>query len=427
MIVEVLAVGTELLLGQIVNTNANQLGMRLADAGLDHYHQSVVGDNVDRIVDAIRLAMSRAGALIITGGIGPTQDDLTREAICVATDTEMVFDEDYAAVLHRRWEERGREMPDSNLRQAEHPAGAALIPNPKGTAPGLKVRSGDTWIFAVPGVPAELLPMVERHILPFLQREAGGEDAVVVSRLLRSWGESESKVADMLGDLFAEHTNPTLAFLASAGEIKVRLTAKAPTEQAARELIAPVEAEVRSRMGSRVFGADQDTIERVILAHLEVRGWTISTAESATGGLIAARLTSVPGASAVFRGAVVAYHEEVKENQLGVAASLIEEHGVVSEPVACVMAEHVADLLGSQVAVAVTGSAGPDPQDRPVGTMIVAVRTPDETRARTLRMPGDRERVRTYTTTAALHLTRLALEGVWWGSSDRNTWVSRKP
>ena len=227
MIVEVLAVGTELLLGQIVNTNANQLGMRLADAGLDHYHQSVVGDNVDRIVDAIRLAMSRAGALIITGGIGPTQDDLTREAICVATDTEMVFDEDYAAVLRRRWEERGREMPDSNLRQAEHPAGAALIPNPKGTAPGLKVRSGDTWIFAVPGVPAELLPMVERHILPFLQREAGGEDAVVVSRLLRSWGESESKVADMLGDLFAEHTNPTLAFLASAGEIKVRLTAKA--------------------------------------------------------------------------------------------------------------------------------------------------------------------------------------------------------
>jgi nicotinamide-nucleotide amidase len=425
MIVEVLAVGTELLLGQIVNTNATELGARLADAGLDHYHQSVVGDNVDRISGAIRLAMSRADALIITGGIGPTQDDLTREAICAATGAEMVFDEDYAAVLRRRWEERGREMPPSNLRQAEHPAGAELIPNLKGTAPGLKVRANHTWIFAVPGVPAELLPMVERHILPFLQRQGGGEDAVVVSRLLRSWGESESKVAEMLGDLFDEHTNPTLAFLASSGEIKVRLTAKAPTEEAARRLIAPVEEEVRRRMGSRIFGADEDTIERVVLALAGQRGWTIGTAESATGGLIAARLTSVPGASSVFRGAVVAYQEWVKQAQLGVAASLIEEHGVVSEPVACVMAEHVADLLDTEVAIAVTGSAGPDPQERPVGTMIVAVRTPEQTMARSLRMPGDRERVRTYATTAALHLTRLALEGVWWGRGERNMWTDR--
>lgn len=415
MIVEVLAVGTELLLGQIVNRNAADIGARLADAGLDHYHQAVVGDNRARMVEAIGLACSRADALIITGGIGPTKDDVTREALADAAGVPLLFDDAFAEWLRRYWEARGREMPDSNLRQAQYPDGAELIANLKGTAPGLRIEIDGTWIFALPGVPAEMIPMLEGDVLPFLQRHAGGDDAVVVSRLLRTWGESESRIGELLDDLFEESQNPTIAFLASAGEIKVRLTAKAESEAAARALIAPVEETVRERLGSRVFGADDDIIEVVLLRMLEERGWSLATAESATGGLIASRITSIPGASRVFRGGVVAYDTEVKRNQLGVPATTIDQHGVVSEPVAIAMANGVAVALRADVAVSVTGSAGPDPQDQPVGTVVVAVRTPDDVRAQTLRMPGDRERVRTYTTTAALHLTRLALEGASWG------------
>ena len=415
MIVEVLAVGTELLLGQIVNRNAADIGSRLADAGMDHYRQSVVGDNRARMVEAVRLACSRADALIITGGIGPTKDDVTREALAEAAGVPLLFDDVFAERLRRYWAARGREMPDSNLRQAQYPDGAELIANPKGTAPGLRIEIDGTWIFALPGVPAEMIPMLEGDVLPFLQRQAGGDDAAVVSRLLRTWGESESKIGELLDDLFEESQNPTVAFLASAGEIKVRLTAKAESEAAARALIAPVERTVRERLGTRVFGADDDIIEAVLLRMLEDQGWTLATAESATGGLIASRITSIPGASRVFRGGVVAYGTEVKRNQLGVPAATIDQHGVVSEPVAIAMANGVAAALGADVAVSVTGSAGPDPQGQPVGTVVVAVRTPDEVRAQTLRMPGDRERVRTYTTTAALHLTRLALEGASWG------------
>lgn len=414
MNVEILAVGTELLLGQIVNGNAAQIGERLADSGLDHFQQTVVGDNEGRIAEAISLAAARADALIITGGIGPTQDDLTREAMSAAAGVDMEFDEEYAGALRKRWEERGREMPESNLRQAQYPAGAEMIANPKGTAPGIRMKIDGAWVFALPGVPAEMVPMLERDVIPFLKSEAGDDGGVVVSRLLRTWGESESKVGELLGDLYAESTNPTIAFLASAGEIKVRLTAKAPTEVEARALIAPLEVAVRERLGSRVFGADEDTVQRVLLGLLEDQGWTIGTAESATGGMVAAALTSVPGASRVFRGAIVAYQEDLKRDLLDVGFSAIEEHGVVSEVVAKAMADGASIKLGADVTIALTGAAGPDPHDHEVGTMVIAVRTPAGTMARTLQLPGDRERVRTYATTSALHLTRMALQGVRW-------------
>jgi nicotinamide-nucleotide amidase len=426
VIVETLAVGTELLLGQIVNTNATEIAVRLADAGLDHHHQGVVGDNLERVADAIRHAVGRADALIITGGIGPTQDDLTREAICAAAGVPMAYDEAYARRLRDWWARRGRRMPDSNLRQAQHPEGAELIENRKGTAPGLELRVGDTLVFAVPGVPAEMFPMLDDHIIPRLRREAGGDQGVVISRLLRTWGESESQVGELFSDLFESSANPTVAFLASSGEIKIRLTAKASDDAAARALIAPVEAEVRRRMGVKVFGADDETIEQVLLTMLAEREWTLGTAESATGGMVAARITSVPGASNVFRGSVVAYATGVKRGVLGVANHLIEEHGVVSEEVACVMADHAADVLDADVVISITGSAGPDPQERSAGTMVVGVKTPERVMARTLSMPGDRERVRAYTTTAALHLARLAVTGVWWGgASDDATGVTR--
>ena len=253
MIVETVAIGTELLLGQIVNSNAAEIGSRLAAAGLDHFRQSVVGDNLDRMVAALRSAIERSDAVVITGGIGPTQDDITREAMCAVAGVEMVFDDEFATALRLRWEQRGFEMPESNLRQAEHPAGSVLIPNPKGTAPGLRVSVDGTWLFALPGVPQEMIPMLEDEVIPFLVAEADGDDAVLVSRVIRTYGLPESRVSEMLGDLFDEASNPTMAFLASAGEIKVRLTARAGNDRAAAAILDPVEAEVCERLGDRVF------------------------------------------------------------------------------------------------------------------------------------------------------------------------------
>ncbi len=410
MIVEVVAVGTELLLGQITNRNAAHIAARLAEAGFDHYHQAVVGDNVERAAAVIAQAAGRSDAVIVTGGIGPTQDDVTREALCRAAAVPMAFSVEYADRLREWWARRGREMPETNLRQAEHPEGAELLPNPKGSAPGLRLRVGQCWLFAVPGVPEEMAVMLDNHVMPFLLEQAGADGGVLVSRLLRSWGESESRVAALLGDLYDESENPTVAFLASAGEIKVRLTARAADRPAAEALIAPVEAEVRRRLGPRVFGADDETVEAVLLASVRERGWSLATAESATGGMVAARITSVPGASDVFVGSIVAYATDVKERLLLADVS----GGVVSEEAALAMARGAADRLHADVVIAVTGSAGPDPQERDVGTMIVAVQTPAGAWARTLRLPGDRERVRTYATTSALHLARLAVAEERW-------------
>lgn len=412
MIVEVVAVGTELLLGQIVNGNAAHIGATLAEAGFDSHYQQVVGDNLGRMDRALRTAMDRADAVVITGGIGPTQDDITREAICAATGREMEHSREYEEVLRKRFADLGREMAASNLRQADHPAGAELLPNPKGTAPGLAVHHDGVWLFALPGVPEEMELLLTGEVIPRL-REAAGMEAVLVSRLLRTWGRSESAVADELGDLYRS-INPSIAFLASGGEIKIRITAKADTEAAARQLIEPMEKEVARRLGSDVFGLDDETIETVLARRLTERGWTIGTAESVTGGMVSTRLTSLAGSSRYFRGAVVAYAEDLKQELLGVDDL---SAGLVSEPTALAMAAGARHVLGADVAVALTGSAGPDPLEEAPGIVVVGVTTPEDSAARTLRFPGDRERVRTYASTAALHLVRLAVAGTWWKRS----------
>jgi len=411
--VEIIAIGTELLLGQIVNSNAARIGERLAESGLDHYRQTVVGDNVDRMTAAILDAAARSDAVIITGGLGPTKDDLTREALARAAGESLILDNDQAVELRERWQRRGMEMPESNLQQAEKPAGAAFIENPKGTAPGIRMIVAGSEVFALPGVPAEMMWMLDNAVIPALAADGEG---VVASRLLRSWGESESAIGEQLGDLYDSSENPTIAFLASAGEIKIRITAKAGSPAEAAALIAPVEAEVRERLAERIFGADDDTIEVVVLRELEVRGWTLGTAESATGGMVASRITSVPGASRVYHGSIVAYTNELKVSMLGVDPALIDEHGVVSEPVAAAMAEGARSLLGVDVAVGVTGSAGPDPLEQPMGTMAIAVATPETTLGRTLSFPGDRERIRVFASTAALQWLRMTLEGMDWAS-----------
>lgn len=411
MIVEVVAVGTELLLGQIVNGNAASIGAALAENGFDANHQQVVGDNLSRIGAVLGTAMSRADAVIITGGIGPTQDDITREAICLATGLEMDHSVSYEAELRERFERSGRVMPASNLRQADYPRGAELLANPRGSAPGLALEHRGVWLFALPGVPEEMALLLSDQVMPRL-RKLAGIDEVLVSRVLRTWGRSESQVAELLDDLFGGSTNPSVAFLASAGEIKVRLTAKAPSPAEARQLISPLEKEVQERLGTTVFGVDGDSIESVLFGLLHSRGWTIGTAESVTGGGVAARLTSVPGASAVYRGSVVPYATDLKMSLLGMADL---EGQVVSEAAARAMAEGALGLLGVDVAIALTGSAGPQPQEQPPGTIVVGIATPEGVDAATMTFPGDRERVRTYAATAALQLARLAVSGEWWG------------
>jgi len=413
MNVEIIAIGTELLLGQIVNSNAARIGERLAESGLDHFRQTVVGDNVDRMTAAITDAAGRADAVILTGGLGPTKDDLTREALARAAGATLILDDDQADDLRERWRRRGLDMPESNLQQAEKPASADFIENPKGTAPGIRMKIDGSEVFALPGVPAEMMWMLDNTVLPAL---AGDGEGVVASRLLRSWGESESAIGERLGDLYDASENPTIAFLASAGEIKIRITAKAESPEEAATLIAPLEAQVRARLGDLIFGADDDTIEVVVLRQLEAKGWTLGTAESATGGMVASRITSVPGASRVYHGSLVAYTSRLKTSMLGVDAALIDEHGVVSEPVASAMAEGARSLLGVDVAIGVTGSAGPDPLEQPMGTMAIAVATPEATLSRSLRFPGDRERIRVFASTAALQWLRMTLEGMEWAS-----------
>ena len=408
MIVEIVAVGTELLLGQIVNENAATIGARLAEAGFDVNHSVMVGDNVARIAEVVAQATSRADGVIITGGIGPTQDDLTREAICRAFDLPMRFSDAYAAELRGKWAASGRVMPESNLRQAEYPEGAELLPNPKGSAPGLALAVEDCLVFAVPGVPEEMLLLLDSEVVPRLLQRSGTTE-VLKSRLLRTWGRSESQVGEMLDHLYKSSANPSIAFLASSGEIKVRITAKAGDVETAENMITPVEAEVRAVLGTSVFGVDQETIETVVAELLLERGWTIGTAESATGGMIAAQLTSVPGSSKFFRGSVVAYASDLKKSLLAV-----ESDQLVSEATALEMAIGGRETLTADMVVAVVGSAGPEPLEQPAGTMVMAVATPTSARALTRRFPGDRERVRTYCTTTALHLVRLALTDTWW-------------
>lgn len=411
MIVEVIAVGTELLLGQIVNANAARIGSALAEAGHDAHFQQVVGDNRARIQEAIGLAISRSEAVIITGGIGPTQDDLTREALAAATGRAMAFDEEYARYLRERWGRRGREMPPSNLRQAEYPEGAERLANPKGTAPGLHLQHLGTHVFCVPGVPEEMEYLLAKEVVPRLS-VAGEGPSVLVSRMLRTWGRSESEIADLLDDLYQGSSNPSIAFLASAGEIKVRITAKAADEAEASELMEPMDTAIRERLGDVVFGVDAETIESVVVNLLGKRAFSIGTAESMTGGLVSAALTSVPGASAVVRGGLVAYDNELKGRLLGVT----DLERVVDPETAEEMAQGGRRLLDADVVVAVTGSAGPEPLERPPGTVVIAVATPETTKSKSLMLPGDRERVRAYSVTAALQLTRLALLGRWWGA-----------
>lgn len=409
---DVLAVGTELLLGQIVDTNSAWMGEQLAAHGIDSLVQMKVGDNRARIAAQLRRMLSEADAVIMCGGLGPTHDDLTREAIADVMGVELVLDESVADTIRELFASRGRRMPENNLRQAMVPVGATVIPQTRGTAPGLicpvAVDGEDKVVFAVPGVPHELHDMFARGIVPELHRRAG-DRFVIESRVLRTWGESESGLNERLDEVIAELDrlgNPTLAFLASGWEgLKVRLTAKADTHEACADLLAEWESRLRLDLDDLVFGTDGDTMESVVLDLLRARDWTLGLAESVTGGLVGARITSVPGSSEVFVGSIVSYATEVKQTLLGVSPG-----PVVTEAAALEMAHGARRVLGCDVGLALTGVAGPGEQDgMPPGTLCVGLVWPDGELARTLRLPGLREQMRQFSVISALDLLRRTI------------------
>ncbi len=410
---EIVAVGTELLLGQIANTNARWMSEHLAAVGVDVLHHQVVGDNVERIVESLRLAASRSDVVLVTGGLGPTGDDLTRDAIAVAMGVGMVRHPALEQMLREKFAGfSSAPMPTSNLRQADVPEGARYLLPERGTAPGLVALLGGVTIYAMAGVPGEMREMMERTVLPEVAVRGGG--SVIESQVLRIAGMGESAVAEVLEDLFEGSANPTVAYLASMGEVKVRLTAKAASRAEALALAAPLVTEIRERLGDVVFTDTDETLEEAVLRLLGARGWHLSCAESLTGGGVGARLTGVPGASAWFAGSAVVYTAEAKHAVLGVPREILEGPGVVSEPCALAMAEGARRLYGTEVGLALSGAAGPEAHaGAPPGTVVVAVAADDVRHARTLHTRGeDRDRVRRWAEQAGLDLVRRYLEGL---------------
>jgi nicotinamide-nucleotide amidase len=406
---DVVAIGTELLLGQIVDTNSSWLGEQLSAAGIDSCLQVKVGDNLNRMVKAIRQTLEDADAVIICGGLGPTHDDITREAIAEIMGVELEFNDEVGMAISEMFASRNRRMPEINMRQAMVPKGANIIEQRRGTAPGLVCPVGNKVIYAVPGVPYELYEMFERAILPDLLVRSGSV-SVISSRVLRTWGESESGLNERLFGVIEDLEsvgNPTLAFLASGWEgIKVRLTAKAATRPEVASILDEWEQKVRAAIGDIVFGVDDDTMESVVLQMLRDRGLTLGLAESVTGGLVSGRLTNIAGASDVLRGAVVSYASEVKFDVLGVT------NGPVVSPEAAVeMAVGAQRVLGADVGLSLTGVAGPAEQEgqRP-GTLCIGVALPNGvTASSVVQLPGARDQMRQLSVISALDFLRRQL------------------
>ena len=407
---EVIGIGTEILLGQIANSNAQWISRQLADIGVDVVHHQAVGDNVDRIAEAFRLALSRADVVIATGGLGPTQDDVTRQGLAEALGAKLERRPEIEEFLREKFRGFRRQMPEINLVQADVIQGARYILPERGTAPGLICTVDDQVVYVVPGVPAEMREMMEGTILPELAERAG--PSALVSRVIRSTGIAEARVAELLDDLFAGSTNPTVAYLASSGEVKVRLTAKAETRARAEELIGPLAEEVLARLGPHAFTSGDEELEQVVSRELRARRKSVACAESLTGGGLAARLTTAAGASEYFVGSAVCYTAEAKRDVLGVKQETIDGPGMVSEECVREMAAGARRLFGADVAVALTGVAGPDHlEGKPPGEVWAALSADGTDEARGFRAPGDRDQVRRWAEQASLDLLRRYLQG----------------
>lgn len=412
--VEILSVGTELLLGQLVDTNSAHIARALADAGVDVYATHTVGDNRERIAQAMRAALDRADGLITSGGLGPTIDDLTKEAACDALGCDTELHGPSVAIMEALFARLGRVMHENNRKQAELPRGALVMPNHHGTAPGfIAVRADGKFIASMPGVPREMKPMLAEHLIPWL-RERFGLTQAIYTRILHTVSIAESEIDHRIDDLFRSLENPKIAVLAHDYRCDVKIMAKASSQPEADRLIAPVEEDLQRRLSGHVYAIDEMTLPGAIHAMLQRGGVTLAAAESCTGGSISAELTSVAGSSQSFVGGVVAYDNGVKRSQLGVHANTLDRHGAVSEEVALEMARGVRTHLGADIGIATTGIAGPSggSAEKPVGLVWLAIARDGTERAVKLNLVGDRAAIQRRATIAALGaLWRLLSDG----------------
>ncbi len=405
---EILCVGTELLLGDIVNTNARELSAALRGLGIGVYWQSVVGDNPDRLRRAVKVARDRANLIITTGGLGPTYDDLTKDVVCEVFGVPLVMHEEEAEKIRAFFAQKDREMPENNLRQAMLPEGCTVFSNFNGTAPGFAFVADGATVIQLPGPPREMRLMLETGMIPYLR---GSTDEILVSKDIRIFGLGESSVEARLHDYMESLVNPTLAPYAGTAEVRLRATAMAPDEAAAEAMLEPVIARVRAELGDLVYAVDEPKLESVCLRLLKEKGLTFAAAESCTGGLIAKRFTDQSGASSAFMGGVVCYTNFVKHHVLGVPQETLDEFGAVSAQTAAAMAEGARRVCGSDIAVSVTGCAGPNSDERgtPVGTGFVGFASPEGTIVKPIQMGKDREWARVYAASFAFDLIRRYL------------------
>lgn len=404
--VELLSVGTELLLGQLADTNAVFIAQQMAIEGVDVYGARAVGDNVSRIAAAMRAAMDAADGVVCTGGLGPTVDDLTKEAALEALDLPAELHEPSLRAMEAYFEALGRPMPPNNRKQALMPRGAVVLDNPNGSAPGfIALRADGKFVACMPGVPAEMRPMLLDGVLPWLRKRFALR-ATIVTRVLHTVRLGESEIDRRIDDLFRAGENPKIAVLAHDARCDVKIMAKAESRDAALAAIAPLEREVRARLEGHVYGVDDETLAGAVLALLQKAGMRVAVAESCTGGRIAAALTGVAGASRSFAGGVVAYENRVKIELLGVEGATLEANGAVSQNVAAAMAAGVRTRLHADVGISVTGIAGPDggTAEKPVGLVWLALRAGSDERTQRLQFRGDRASIQARAATAALGL-----------------------
>ena len=410
---EIIAVGTELLLGNIVNTNARDISQALSAVGVNVFWHTVVGDNPQRLKEALDVARKRADVIITTGGLGPTYDDLTKQTICEAFGKPLVLHQDILDDLKVFFEKNVHmKMPSNNLQQAELPEGCTVFDNPVGTAPGCAFESDGIHVLMLPGPPFEMLTMLKGHVVPYL-RNLSSE--VIVSHDIMTFGLGESPMEELMREKMSRMENPSLATYAKPSEVRLRATAKAESAEAAEAMLAPVVKDVTDFLGDYVYGVDVSSLEETCFRLLKEKNLTLATAESCTGGRVAERITALPGVSAVYRGGVVSYWTSVKADVLGVPADILKAHGAVSEDTARAMAEGARRVTGADIAVSVTGVAGPDPDERgvSVGIVYIGLATPDGTFCRPLDLgKRRRDRVQDLASNHALDVVRRYLTGL---------------
>ncbi|MGQ9512572.1 competence/damage-inducible protein A [Thermodesulfitimonas sp.] len=407
---EIIFTGTELLLGQVLNTHAQCLGQELAALGVEIVRHTTVGDDWEGLTGALREALGRADLIITTGGLGPTSDDLTLAAVAEVLELPLVRNETVLSWIKEYFAKRGQAVPENLTRQVYFPAGAIVLPNAAGTAPGCIVEKEGKIIVSLPGPPRELTPMFEDHVVPFLSKRLA-RDSVLNFRVVRITGIAEYAVQDLLRDLEGKE-KVQLGYIAKPGEVHVRIAAVGRDAAEAQQLVAGVLKEVRARLSDYVFAYDEESIEEVAGKLLAAKGYTIAVAESCTAGMVAARLTDVPGSSAYFMGGIVAYDNKVKERILGVQAEILRDKGAVSPETAAAMAEGVRRLLGTDTGIGITGIAGPTggTPEKPVGLVYIAVAVPGQTVVKKYNFPGRRFAVRQGAANAALKMLRDLLE-----------------